>query len=484
MKVLKHRNGFLSDNSGLDAPITRKDKGEKMIKESIINYSGEVSEKLLKTDFDTLTKIIEKLIETKVKGGAIFTAGNGGSASTASHMANDFTKGCRVHNREGFKIHCLADSTPIVTCLANDFSYEEIFSILLKTQGREGDTLVVFSGSGNSPNIVKVVETAKNMRIFTIGFSGRDGGKLEGLCDLLLIAPTDNMEQLEDMHMIYEHAMSCAIQKALEDMWGIEIRNFPKKKSPIKSALFDFDGTLSLIREGWQDVMIPYFIEVLKATPKAEDDRSIRETVRAFVDTLTGKQTIFQCIRLAEEVSARGGEPKDPLEYKTEYLRRLTERIKHRHEELQAGCDPDKYTVAGARNLLKALKENGIKSYLASGTDEADVFMEAKLLKLEEFFDGGIYGAIDGVTDCSKELVIKKIISENRISPDQLVSFGDGYVEIELVKNLGGYTFGVATEEIRQKGINKWKRERLIQAGADAIIPNFDDDGKIIEFLK
>jgi len=268
-----------------------------MMKEYLSNYSTEIAEKLLKTDFELLEKIIQRLIETKGKGGTIFTAGNGGSAATASHMANDFTKGCRVHNREGFKIICLADSTPIVTCLANDFSYEDIFSIPLRTQGKRGDVLVVFSGSGNSPNIVKAVETAKEMNIFTIGFSGRDGGKLAGLCDLLLIAPTDNMEQLEDMHMIYEHAMSCAIQNELMDMSGVEIRRYPKQNTEIKSALFDFDGTLSLIREGWQDVMIPYFIEVLKDTPKAEGEEEIKKIVRTFVDTLTGKQTIFQCMR-------------------------------------------------------------------------------------------------------------------------------------------------------------------------------------------
>lgn len=464
--------------------IGKKKQSDTVIKENAQKYIEEVAAEVLKTDFDLLTKIIEKLIETKMTGATIYTAGNGGSASTASHMANDFIKGCRVHNREGFKIMCLADSNAVITCLANDFSYDEIYSISLKTLGKKGDVLVVFSGSGNSKNIVNAVEKAKEMGIFTIGFSGRDGGKLNGLCDLLLIAPTYNMEMLEDMHMIYEHTMSSMIQIELADMWGMEIVNFPKKNVKIQSALFDFDGTLSLIREGWQDVMIPYFIDVLRATPKAEDEAKIKLKVREFVDTLTGKQTIFQCMRLAEEVALRGGEPKDPVEYKIEYLRRLKERIQNRHADLKAGCDPDRYTVNGARQLLKALKKKGIKTYLASGTDEEDVLMEVRLLRLDQYFEGGIYGAVDGITDCSKELVIKKIISENKILPEQLVSFGDGYVEIELVKNLGGYTFGVATDELRQKGINEWKRKRLLKAGADAIIPDFDDHGEILEFLQ
>lgn len=455
----------------------------KKIEENLVSYTNDIAEKIVKSDFKVLSKIVEKLIETKQNGGTVFTAGNGGSAATASHMANDFTKGCRVHNREGFKIICLADSNAIVTCLANDFSYEEIFSIPLKTQGKAGDTLVVFSGSGNSPNIVKAVKQAKAMGIFTIGFSGRDGGKLNGLCDLLMIAPTDSMEQLEDMHMMYEHGMSCAVQKSLSDLWGIEIVNYPQRDHSIQSALFDFDGTISLIREGWQDVMIPYFIETLLRTPRAESKEEITQCTRQFVDTLTGKQTIFQCMQLNEEVVKRGGDSVDPLVYKNEYLRRLMERIQYRHEELQNGCDKSKYIVPGAVALLQAFRENGIKVYLASGTDETDVLMEVKLLGLDAYFDGGIYGALDGVSDCSKELVIKKILKDNNIQPQQLVSFGDGYVEIELVHKIGGYTIGVATDEARGKGMNEWKRRRLLDAGADAIIPDFENANKIIEFL-
>ncbi len=447
------------------------------------DYTKDLTEKILKTDFEILNQIAEKLLEAKKNGNTIFTAGNGGSAATASHMANDFTKGCRVYGREGFKTQCLADSNPLITCLANDFSYEDIFSIPLKTLGTKGDILVVFSGSGNSPNIVKAVETARNMGIYTIGFSGRDGGKLKELCHRILIAPTDSMEQIEDMHMIYEHNLSCAIQEILKDQWGMEIVRYPSDDMPIKSAIFDFDGTVSLIREGWQDVMIPYFTEELQRVAPEESLDSHRDIVREFVDLLTGKQTIFQCQRLAEEVAARGGNPKDPLEYKKEYLRRLEERIAHRHQELKSGADAEKYRVKGTISLLQGLRDQGIKLYLASGTDEEDVKREVNLLGLTEYFDGGIWGAQDHIIHCSKELVIKRIIEENQIYPEQLVSFGDGYVEIELVKNIGGFTFGVATDEAGKKGIDLWKRDRLLSAGADVIIPNFEEAGKILNFL-
>jgi D-sedoheptulose 7-phosphate isomerase len=158
---------------------------------------------------------VQRLVRVKTDGKTVYTAGNGGSAATASHMCNDLLKGCRVNDREGFRAVCLADSNAIVTCLANDFSYEDIFSIQLKTCAVEGDVLVVFSGSGNSPNIISVLKTAREMGVFTIGFSGRDGGRMKDLCDLLIIAPTDSMEQIEDMHLLYEHAMICSIKQRL-----------------------------------------------------------------------------------------------------------------------------------------------------------------------------------------------------------------------------------------------------------------------------
>ena len=185
------------------------------LKKQLQDYADDVAQRVVKSDFDILAAIVQKLIQVKADGKTIYTAGNGGSAATASHMCNDFVKGCRVNDKEGFKAFCLSDSNAIVTCLANDFSYEDIFSIQLKTFAQKGDVFVVFSGSGNSPNIISALKTANEMGVYTIGFSGRDGGKMKDLCKLLLIAPTDSMEQLEDMHMLYEHAMVCAIKEVI-----------------------------------------------------------------------------------------------------------------------------------------------------------------------------------------------------------------------------------------------------------------------------
>ena len=458
-----------------------------MLEKKFSDYLNETADVIKKSDMKALSDIALKLIETKSSGGIVFTAGNGGSSATASHMVNDLTKGCRVHGREGYKAVCLSDSSALVTCLANDFSYEDAYKIILKTQGKKGDALVVYSGSGNSPNVVKAAEYAQEAGICVIGFLGRDGGKLKNLCDLYIIAPTDSMEMLEDAHMAYEHALTVVMVDTLSDMWGIEMLKLPQKDRVFKSALFDFDGTLSLIREGWQDIMIPYFCELLEACPNNTDSKQETQArVTDFVDKLTGKQTIFQCMQVAEEIKKRGGTPDEPMVYKTEYLRRLHEKIKDRKAGLiNGGISPQELLVPGSLDLLDALKSAGISLYLASGTDNDAVLEEAKLLGLDKYFGDNIYGALDEhATDCTKELVIRRILSENKITGEELISFGDGYVEIELIANIGGYSIAVATDEKRRKGIDEWKRRRLTQAGASAVIPDFTEPCKIMQVVK
>jgi phosphoheptose isomerase/phosphoglycolate phosphatase-like HAD superfamily hydrolase len=454
----------------------------KQIESHIDVYAAEVASCMQKTDWKALAKIVEVLLDVKKRNCRIFTAGNGGSHATASHMANDFIKGCRAHNRVAFDIECLGDSVAVLTCLANDFSYDDVFSLQLETKGHRGDAFVYFSGSGNSPNLIKAAEIAREKGITTIGFLGRDGGLLKDLSDLHIIAPSEIMEQIEDLHMLYEHNMVNAIRSTLEDQWGMEVVKYPKKR--FHCALFDFDGTLSLIRTGWQEIMIPYFVEILLQTPKAENVEAIENIVTDFVDVLTGKQTIFQCIRLNEEVIKRGGKETNPMVYKTEYLRRLNNHIQDRKKALRDGFDRQEYLVPGCLRLLELLKENGCSLYLASGTDQSDVTEEAKLLGLDAYFGNHIYGARDDqITVCSKEEVLKSIINENKLNGTEILSFGDGFVEIELVSNLGGYSVGVATDEYRLKGINQRKRKRLLEAGASLIIPDFCEAEQLTEFL-
>jgi phosphoglycolate phosphatase len=256
--------------------------------------------------------------------------------------------------------------------------------------------------------------------------------------------------------------------------WQFEIINNTKKRGNFKSALLDFDGTISLIREGWRDVMVPYFVDELKKAPKAEDEEILTNLVKDFVDLHTGKQTIYQCICLDKEVVKRGGESINPLQYKKEYHIRLIEKIKNRLEGLSKGTlKKEDFLVPGVIDLLNMLKKHNLSLYLASGTDENYVIDEAKLLGITEYFDGGIYGAIDEYKLFSKSVVIRNIIEINNLKGHELIGFGDGYVEIENIKDVGGFAVGVATNEETREGINKWKRKRLINAGADIIIPDF-----------
>ena len=147
----------------------------------------------------------------------------------------------------------------------------------------------------------------------------------------------------------------------------------PPESRAFRYAVLDFDGTISLIREGWQQIMTPYFTDELLAAPGAKDfsREEIALRVREFITLLTGKQTIYQCIRLAEEIRALGGTPLDPQAYKDEYHRRLLERIDHRLRGLEnGGIDPETLTVPGSYDLLDMLLRHGVTPYLASGTDE------------------------------------------------------------------------------------------------------------------
>jgi len=264
---------------------------------------------------------------------------------------------------------------------------------------------------------------------------------------------------------------------------SIEILNPHLERGRIRHALFDFDGTVSLIREGWQGVMIPMMVEILLELQTGETEEELTALVTEFVDRLTGKQTIYQMIQLCEEVRKRGGEPLDPLEYKWMYLDRLWERIKGRVAALKEGrVEPEQMMVPGSLDMLRAMRARGVTCYLASGTDEPYVLDEAAALGITPYF-AGIYGALDDYKSYSKKMVIERIINENRLSGSEFVAFGDGFVEIENAKAVGGIAVGVASNEATRCGVNEWKRNRLIQAGADLIIPDFREHEQLVAFL-
>lgn len=266
---------------------------------------------------------------------------------------------------------------------------------------------------------------------------------------------------------------------------AIEVIHSLDGKSPPKHVLFDFDGTFSLIREGWPEIMVPMMVEILEATGTDESAESLAALAREFVAELTGKQTIYQMIHLAEEVRRRGVTPEEPAVYKRMYLDRLMDRIAGRREALRRGDVPPRdMLVPGTLELLGELRRRGVAMYLASGTDEPDVIEEAELLGLTEFFGKHIYGAQDDYRAFSKAQVIERILKGNRVDGGALVGFGDGYVEIANVKQVGGIAVAVASDEAGRSGKpDPWKRDRLIGVGADLVIPDFRDWRPLVEYL-
>ncbi len=248
-------------------------------------------------------------------------------------------------------------------------------------------------------------------------------------------------------------------------------------------ALFDFDGTISLIRQGWQQVMGPYFTEVLLATPGADSPEQEQQYVRDFIDQSTGRQTIYQCIELAEQVRLRGGTPLDPKDYKGEYGRRLALHIGHRLHALRSGAlQPADCMVPGAQEILSALHKRGVQLHLASGTDHDDVVQEARLLGVDGFFTA-IHGAREDYQNHSKAKVIERLLAEHDLHGRALLGFGDGYVEIENVRQAGGLAVGVAGDEERRVGWDPFKVKRLSEVGAHILIADFTCSDELIHYL-
>ncbi len=255
---------------------------------------------------------------------------------------------------------------------------------------------------------------------------------------------------------------------------AVECRNPEANALRARVALFDFDGTLSLIRAGWETVMVPMMVETLLELNTGECEDELRAVVEDYVGHLTGRQTVYQMIEFGEQIKKRGGEPLDPLAYKQIYSDRLMEKIKDRRDGLRAGrIAPDEMIVPGGRRLVESLKQRGLTLYLASGTDHQFMSEEAALLGLDQHFDG-VYGALDDYKSFSKKILIEKLIRESEFAGEEFLGFGDGFVEIQNVKEVGGVAVGVASDEPDCVQVNAVKRQRLIDVGADWIVPNFN----------
>lgn len=246
-------------------------------------------------------------------------------------------------------------------------------------------------------------------------------------------------------------------------------------KGKIRAAIFDFDGTFSTLRCGWENVMRKLMLELISSGKKY--DAALKKRVDNYIDASTGIQTVYQMQWLKDEVekAGYGQEDHDVWWYKDQYNARLMEEISQRIDRLKMGIDsPEQYLIAGAVEFLQYLRNAGIAVYLASGTDHKDVLNEASVLGVADLFSV-IKGAPERQIACSKEAVLQMLLKDSGLPGENILLVGDGKVEIALGAKNGAYTLGTATDEEKRCGVNFIKRNRLQAAGADAIIGDFEN---------
>jgi rfaE bifunctional protein kinase chain/domain len=261
----------------------------------------------------------------------------------------------------------------------------------------------------------------------------------------------------------------------------------------ITHAIFDHDGTISTLRQGWHLVMEPMMIRAILGSQYQSADESLYhrvvETVRKFIDDSTGIQTLVQMQELVEMVREFGCVPEneilDEFGYKAIYNEALMRMVRGRVAKLRRGeLSVEDFVIKNAVATLELLSRAGVRIYLASGTDREDVVEEATALGYAHLFEGGIYGSVGDVTKEAKRIVLDRILVD--IGPkavNHLVTFGDGPVEIRETHKRGGFTIGIAGDEIRRYGLDASKRARLIRAGADLIVPDFSQVDRLLRLL-
>ena len=283
-------------------------------------------------------------------------------------------------------------------------------------------------------------------------------------------------------------------------MTNAKILNNSFPRGRITHALFDFDGTVSLIRFGWEEVMQELMEETIAGDAKRVTPE-LRNQIRDYIDESTGKLTIYQMQWLVEEVKRHGLNDTvlSAKQYKSIYNERLLEaKVRARLDDHRG--QESKLILKGAGEFLNLLSERSVKLLLASGTDDTYVQREAAFLKVAHLFDGRIYGAMDDTEEFSKENIIRRSLQEgsktfgegSRILGKGAVSkengivsvFGDGPVEIRAAKDYGALAVGVASDESVGSGWNPKKLKRLADAGADLIIPDFSEGGELLDLIE
>lgn len=185
-----------------------------------------------------IAKVVEQLHRARLQGRQIFILGNGGSAATATHLACDLGKNTVVAHAPRFRVLALTDNNAFFSALANDLGYEHVFAEQLANFVQADDVVIAISASGNSPNVLQAVQLAKRHGALTIGWSGYAGGKLATVVDLPIVVPNHCMEQIEDIHLLLAHMITCAVRQVSYEL---------KSSSPLAEAI----TTESLFGSKW-----------------------------------------------------------------------------------------------------------------------------------------------------------------------------------------------------------------------------------------
>ena len=265
----------------------------------------------------------------------------------------------------------------------------------------------------------------------------------------------------------------------------LEVVNPSARLGRVRHALFDFDGTISVIRRGWETIMIPMMVEMIcdGHLPPA----GIEVEVAEYVDSSTGILTIKQMRWLEERVHHYGlaKAQKTAGEYKQIYNQRLLQPVRQRLAQMGPGSDhvADSLMIAGAQDFLRGLYARGVTLYLASGTDHIYVQEEAAALGVAPLFGEHIYGARDDTEDYTKDRIIQRILKDHDLQGEALLVVGDGPVEIRHAKAQQAVTLGIAADEELRQSLDPRKRKRLVAAGADLIVTDFLHHDDLLNYL-
>lgn len=174
---------------------------------NVRDYYQAVADTVLRLPEDSVDRVVGILKKARADRRLVFIFGNGGSAANASHITVDFIKGTDTPGQPRLKVICLNDNMPTVTAYGNDVSYEVIFAEPLAALAGPGDVAIAISGSGNSPNILRAMDTAGALGLTRIGLTGFEGGRLKDKCDVCVVVPSDSMQVIEDAHLVILHSI-------------------------------------------------------------------------------------------------------------------------------------------------------------------------------------------------------------------------------------------------------------------------------------